>query len=201
MNPVIDRMHRTLAAQREAFLRKPYPSLAERKQKLRALKHELRPVPGRDRDRRGRRFRRAVRHRDEADRGDGPDPGSEPRAVEPASLDEAAAPSHRASVHHQQRTGGVSAEGRGRHHHAVEFSVVSRAGAAGRRARGGQSRDDQDVRALASYDGGARAECSARSFRKTRSPYSAATSRSRRPSRRCRSTTSCSPAPRRWVAM
>jgi coniferyl-aldehyde dehydrogenase len=42
MNPVIERMHRTLAAQREAFLRKPYPSLAERKQRLRALKHQLR---------------------------------------------------------------------------------------------------------------------------------------------------------------
>ena len=42
MNPIIDSMQRTLAAQREAFLAHPYPSLAERKQKLRALKQQLR---------------------------------------------------------------------------------------------------------------------------------------------------------------
>jgi len=42
MNPIVDRMHRTLAAQRKAFLDHPYPSLAERKKKLRALKELLR---------------------------------------------------------------------------------------------------------------------------------------------------------------
>jgi coniferyl-aldehyde dehydrogenase len=42
MNPIIDSMQRTLAAQREAFLAHPYPSLAERKQKLRALRQQLR---------------------------------------------------------------------------------------------------------------------------------------------------------------
>ena len=42
MSPIIDSMQRTLAAQREAFLAHPYPSLAERKQKLRALRHQLR---------------------------------------------------------------------------------------------------------------------------------------------------------------
>ena len=42
MNPLIDRMHRTLAAQRAAFANHPYPTLAERKEKLRALKGALR---------------------------------------------------------------------------------------------------------------------------------------------------------------
>ena len=34
MNPIVDSMQQTLAAQRQAFLSHPYPSLAERKQKL-----------------------------------------------------------------------------------------------------------------------------------------------------------------------
>src|SRR4030095_8557534 len=42
MNPLIDRMHKTLAAQRAAFLKHSYPSLAERKHKLRALNDVLR---------------------------------------------------------------------------------------------------------------------------------------------------------------
>jgi coniferyl-aldehyde dehydrogenase len=42
MNPLIDRMHRTLEAQRAAFARHPYPTLAERKEKLKALKGVLR---------------------------------------------------------------------------------------------------------------------------------------------------------------
>src|SRR5262245_20057911 len=42
MSPTIDSMQQTLAAQRKAFLSHPHPSHAERKQKLRALKQQLR---------------------------------------------------------------------------------------------------------------------------------------------------------------
>jgi len=42
MNPLIDRMHRTLESQRAAFLKHPYPELGERKRKLRELKGALR---------------------------------------------------------------------------------------------------------------------------------------------------------------
>jgi len=41
MNPLIDRMQRVLEAQRAAFLGNPYPTLAERKDKLRAVKAVL----------------------------------------------------------------------------------------------------------------------------------------------------------------
>ena len=42
MNQVVDRMQRVLEAQRAAFLRHPYPTLAERTEKLRAVKSVLR---------------------------------------------------------------------------------------------------------------------------------------------------------------
>jgi len=42
MSPIVDRMRRVLDAQRAAFLADPYPPLAERKHKLRALKAALR---------------------------------------------------------------------------------------------------------------------------------------------------------------
>jgi coniferyl-aldehyde dehydrogenase len=41
MNPLIDRMQRVLEAQRAAFLGNPYPTLAERKDRLRAVKAVL----------------------------------------------------------------------------------------------------------------------------------------------------------------
>jgi len=42
VNPRIERMEHTLAAQKAAFARRPYPSAGERKQRLRALKAQLR---------------------------------------------------------------------------------------------------------------------------------------------------------------
>ncbi|MGH6623789.1 MAG: coniferyl-aldehyde dehydrogenase, partial [Burkholderiaceae bacterium] len=41
MNPLIERMHTTLATQRAAFLKHPYPTHAERRTKLKALKKVL----------------------------------------------------------------------------------------------------------------------------------------------------------------
>ena len=199
MDPLIDHMKATFRRQQDAFLQHPYPTLSERREKLKALKaalqrnqHPIAAAVSED-------FGGRVAVGDTAGRGGRPGTGDQPRALQPGALDEAASPAHRTPVPHQPRLGDVPAQGRGRRDHSVEFSALSVGRAAGGRAGRRQSRDDQDVGVHAAHDGTARAACCASALPKTRSRCSAAKSRPRRLSPRCRSTTSSSPGRPPWA--